>query len=175
MKKAARSSFYALISIVTVLTLVALMVLTRHLEIQLSQTYAGSQLLYVVKTLTPIVVSALFFIKIYMQRSVPAKFSFAVNALSLILLVGGIVAFHIMFHHVPNILLFVITNPLAMFAMGLQTFSLLCDLVSKKRGAPGDALPTPHTHPPTVPPAPAPAPAPLPAAEPTPEETPTSL
>ena len=169
MKKAARNSFYALISIVAVTVLVALLVFERIMNVQLGQTYSGVYLLHATKILTPVIVAALFFIKIYMQRSVSAKFSFIVNVIALILLLVGLIAFHSVIYPVPGLLGFALTSPLSLFAIGLQTFSLLCDMASKKRGAPGEALP--------VPPVPTPAPAPPPALAPesAPEETPTSL
>jgi len=94
------------------------------LQTPYSQNFKMPVYVFFLSILTPVVVSVLFFVKIFFQKKMVSNISKYLNILVTVLLIVGIVVFYKVF----NFWFFVTNNSLLTFIICLQICSLVYDV-----------------------------------------------
>ena len=96
----------------------------KFLQTSYSQNFKMPVYLFFLSILTPVIVSVLFFVKIFFQKKMVSNISKYLNILVTVLLIVGIVVFYKVF----DFWFFVTNNSLLTFIICLQICSLVCDV-----------------------------------------------
>jgi hypothetical protein len=116
------------ISSFTPIIYVILNIIQNSLQSSYSKNFELPLYIFFLNVLTPMIVSVLFFIKIFLQKEMFSRLSRNLNILVTVLLIMGI----ILFYNIFDLLHFVSVNPMLTFMFCLQLCSLCYDLFLKK-------------------------------------------